>query len=153
MIDQLHAAIKALLREDAQFVTALQALGLGRNGGPATPVVLKSFRPLKSLGVEHLPAWVLEPGDDTSVEESIGSIRQVFDTEILLALVWHQQDFDTAFDQRTALLALLVDLFLRNPRPGDIADVRVDSSASDRNANHPTHITTFRLLAYVDVTR
>ena len=153
MIDQLHAAIKTLLVDDAQFTASLQALGLGRNGSAVVPGVLKSFRPLKSLGAEHFPSWLLEPGDDTSIEESVGSHRQVFETEVLLGFVWHQQDFDTAFDQRTALLALLVELFLRNPRPGDIADVRVDSSASDRNANHPTHITTFRLLATVDVTR
>lgn len=153
MIAALHAAIEALLLTDATFVAAVQALNLGSAGTAATPTLLHAFRPFRSIGQEHYPCWLLEPGDDQSVEEAIGSCHQTFETEILLALVWHQQDHETAYTQRLALLDELVRLFLRNPRPGDIADTRVDAAGNDRSANHPTHVITFRLLADVRIER
>lgn len=153
MIDALHDAIADLLTTEPTFVADVQALALGSSGAAATPGVLRSFRPLRSLGQEHYPSWLLEPGDATSIEESIGSHCQTFEVEILLALVWHQQDHATAYAQRLALLSAITRLFLRNPRPGDIADVRVDAEANDRSANHPAHIATLRLLATVRIER
>lgn len=153
MIALLHAAIDELLRTEAAFVADLQALSLGSSGAAATPKVLHGFRPVRSIGQEHYPCWVMEPGDDQSVEEAIGSCHQGFETEIIIALVWHQQDPEIAYQQRLSLLDDVVRLFLRNPTPGGIADVRVDACGNDRQANHPTHIVTFRLLADVRIDR
>lgn len=150
-IADLHGGIRSLLTSDAAFTAALQALGLGENGEAVTPGVVLSYRPLASLGQEHFPSWVMEPGDASSTGVAAGSCHQDFQVEVLLALVWHQQDPDTAYAQRLALLDALVGLFLRNPVLGHAA-VTVDAQGNDRSANHPTHITTFRLVAELSIT-
>lgn len=149
----LAAAIETLLTTDAEFVAGLHALKLGSTGAAATPKVLQSFRPVRSIGQEHFPCWVQEVGDITTTGRAMGSCHQDAEHELLLALVWHQQDHETAFAQRDALWGLLVALFLRNPMPDDEATVYVDAMATDRAANHPTHITTFRLLAETTTTQ
>ncbi len=149
----LKAELAVLLVGEADFVAELAALGLQRNGELTAPTkVLKGFRPLASLGQENYPCWVLESGDDQLTEEAIGSQRQIYESEILLSLVWHQQDRDTAVDQRDALLPALVRLLLRNPVLSSCG-MRVDARGNDRNANHPTHVATFRLLADVTIDR
>lgn len=153
MIEALHDAIAQMLITDAQFVADLQAMNLGTHSTAATPKVMRSFRPLRSLGQEHLPAWMLEPGDDSTFERAVGSCHQGVETEILLALVWHQQDPDTAYRQRLQLREALTALFLRNPAPDGECTVYVEAQGNDRAANHPTHITTFRLLADVTYTQ
>lgn len=151
VLDDVHAGIKTLLTSDATFVAAIRALGLGDRGEAVTPGVLRALRPLASLGQEHFPSWVMEPGDAASTGVAVGSCHQDFQVEVLLALVWHQQDPDTAYAQRLALLDVLVRLFLRNPVVGG-ATVTVDAQGNDRSANHPTHITTFRLVAEPSIT-
>ena len=146
----LAAALETLLTTDPTFVAGIRALNLGSKGGAATPKALKSMRQVRSIGQEHYPCWVLEVGDATTTDRAVGSCHQGAQREILLALVWHQQNMPAAFDQREALWDLLVALFLRNPMPDAEATVYVDAMATDRNANHPTHITTFRLLADVE---
>ncbi len=148
----LYDAIAALLLNEPTLLTELAALGLGSNGQAIAPTkVLKSLRPFKSLGQEHFPCWIIEAGDDQSVEEAVGGCHQGFETEVLLALMWHQQDNDIAFNQRVDVPGALTRLFLRNPMPGGIASVHVDAVGKDRSANHPTHVVMFRLLADVSV--
>jgi hypothetical protein len=152
-VSALKDAIAALLLTEAEFLADLQAIGLQTTGAAAAPAeVLKGFRPIVSIGQEHYPCWLMESGDDQLSQESIGSLCTQYETEILLGLVWHQQDRDTAVDQRDALLPALVRLFLRNPAPAGCG-IRVDARGNDRAANHPTHIVTYRLLADVDVLR
>jgi len=141
----IDSGIAALLAGDAAFLADIQALGLGENGEAMAPSLLRGFRPVASIGQEHFPCWVMELGDTGSTGVAVGACHQDFQGELLLALVWHQQDPDTAYQQRLGLLPALVRLFLRNPLMGDAA-VTVDAQANDRSANHPTHITTFRLL-------
>lgn len=143
----LHAAIATLLTTDPGLVAALSALNLGSGGGPAVPKVLKSMRPLRSIGQEHFPCWVQEVGDIQTSARAIGSCHQEAQREILLALIWHQQDPNAAFDQMAALWDVVVALFLRTPSPDGEATVHVDALVTDRYANHPTHIAVFRLLA------
>lgn len=149
----LKTAVIDLLLHDATFVAAMAALRLASDGSATAPgAVFKGFRKIASMGQEHYPCWAIESGDDNSSEESIGSFRQVFETELLLGLVWHQPDREMAVDQRDGLLAPLVELFLRNPAPANCG-IRVDARVNDRSANHPTHVVTFRLLADVDITQ
>ena len=143
-------ALETLLTTDATFVAGIRALNLGSKGDPATPKVIKSFRTLRSIGQEHFPCWAMEVGDANTTDRAVGSCHQGAQREILLGLLWHQQTPETAFDQREALWDLLVALFLRNPMPDAEATVHVDAMATDRNANPPSHITTFRLLADVE---
>jgi hypothetical protein len=153
VIKALHDAIATLLATDATFVADMAALTLGSGGTAASPKVLRSFRPLGSLGQEHFPCWVLEPGDDTTTGRAVGSCHQELEVEILLGLVWHQQDPTTAYNQRLQLRDALTALLLRNPSPDGQSTVYVDAQGNDRSANHPTHITTFRLLADVTITQ
>ena len=153
MIRALHDAIATLLTTDAQFLADVQALGLGSSGEAVAPKVLRSFRPIASLGQEHFPAWVMEPGDDETIGRAVGSCHQDLQVEILLGLVWHQQDPDAAYYQRLDMRGPLTALFLRNPSPDGDSTVYVDAQGNDRSANHPTHITTFRLLAEVSYTQ
>lgn len=153
-IADLRAAIHTLLLGETEFLAEIAALGFGRNGELAAPTVaLKGFRPTSRIPQQQWPCWITESGDSGSTEESIGSCHQTFEVDMLLALVWHQQDFDTAVDQHDALLPALTRLFLRNPCPGDIADVRVDATGADRGVNHPTHISTLRLIATVVINK
>lgn len=152
-IQALKAALAALLTSDAEFVAEIAALGLPSNGALAAPTkVLKGFRSPQAIGQENYPCWLLESGDDQLTEEAIGSQRQIYESELLLGLVWHQQARETAIDQRDALLPALVRLLLRNPVLADCG-MRVDARGNDRGANHPLHIVTFRLLADVTLDR
>lgn len=153
MIAALKAAVIDLLLNDTEFLADMAALSLQTSGPDAAPgEVLKGFRPVASIGQEHYPCWLIESGDDASVDESVGSHHQGFQTEILLAIVWHQQTLGTAVDQRDGLLPALVRLFLRNPAPAGCG-IHVDARGNDRSTKHPTHIATFRLLADVDILR
>lgn len=151
MIDALHDAIAELLVTDAEFLDDIAAIKLGRNHTAATPKVLRSFRPIQSLGQEHYPAWLLEIGDDESVGRAIGNCHQDFRSEVLLGLVWHQQDYEVAYHQRLQVVPALVRLFLRNGAPVGSAGIEVDAVGNDRAINHPTHIMTVRLLADVSI--
>ena len=153
MRKQLHDAIATLLTTDAPFVAAMQALNLGSHGTPVTPGVTRGMRDWRKIRQEVFPTWVLEPGDAQTVEQGLGSCHLVQDAEVLLALVWHQQDHDTAYNQRLALEDDVVRLFLRNPRPGNVADTVADASGNDRQANHPFHIVTFRLISTLEIRR
>lgn len=149
----LKAAVIELLLNDAEFIADMAALSLQTSGPDAAPdEVLKGFRPFAAIGQEHYPCWVIESGDDVSIEEAIGSCHQTFETELLLAIVWHQQFREIAVDQRDGLLPALVRLFLRNPAPADCG-IRVDARGNDRSANHPTHVATFRLVAEVTINK
>lgn len=150
MMRALHDAIAAMLVADTTFLADLHALTLGSSTDSVTPQVLRAMRPLGSLGQEHFPCWVMEPGDDETTERAIGSCHQGVQAEILLHLVWHQQDETLAYYQRLDLRAALTALFLRNPCPDGLSAVYVDAQGNDRAANHPTHITSFRLLADVN---
>lgn len=153
MIADLHDAIAELLKNDTEFVSDIGALGLGSNGQPATPKVLRAFRPVRSIGQEHFPCWAFEPGDDSTTGRAIGSCHQELEVEILVALVWHREDPDAAYYQRLRLREALTRLFLRNPSPDGESTVYVDAQGNDRSANHPTHITTFRLIADVTINK
>jgi hypothetical protein len=153
MRKQLHDAIATLLVTDASFVAAVRALGFGATGAAATPQVVRGMRDWRKIPQERLPCWVLEPGDSQTTDQGIGSCHYVQEAEALLALVWHQQDHDTAYNQRLALEDDLSRLFLRNPRPGNVADTVLDASGNDRQANHPFHIVTFRLLSILEIRR
>lgn len=154
MIGALRDAIETLLLTEPTFVADIAALGLGTHGEAVAPAkVLRGFRPIGTVGQERYPVWLLDTGDKVSTAQSVGSHHQEFEDEILLALLWHQQDHDTAVNQRDALLERVVQLFLRNPNPGGIADVWVDAAGNDRGARHPAHTITFRLLAGLSIER
>lgn len=149
----LHDAIAALLITDAQFVADIGALGLGSNGQAATPKVLRAFRAVRSIGQEHYPCWAIQPGSDETTGRAIGSCHQELEVEILIGLVWHQPAPDKAYYQRLDLRSAITSLFLRNPSPDGESVVYVAAQVGDAAANHPDHITTFRLLADVTINK
>lgn len=150
-IRTLHDAIAQLLTTDTEFVADIGALELGSQGAAAVPKVLRAFRAVRSIGQEHYPCWAMQPGSDETTGRAIGSCHQELEVEILIGLVWHQPDPDTAYYQRLDLRGAITSLFLRNPSPDGESTVYVDAQVGDGAANHPTHITTFRLLADVTI--
>lgn len=153
MIAVLRKAIEQLLVTDAAFVAEMAALNFAATPAVAPTKTLRGWRDPRQIGQEHFPVWVFEPGDATYEEQGIGACHQRMTVEFLIGLVWHQQSHETAVDQRDSVVDAFVRLFLRNPCPGGIADTWVDSWANDRGANHPTHITTFRLLADLTINK
>lgn len=147
MKHELHDAIAQLLATEATFVAEVRALSLGSHTTAVTPGVKRAFSDWRKLGQELLPTWVMEPGDEQTIEQGVGSCHLLQEVETLVALVWHQQVHETAYDQRLALSDCVGRLFLRNPVPGGIADTWLDATGNDRSANHPFHIVTFRLLS------
>jgi hypothetical protein len=155
-------ALIALFTADATFTAALQALNLGSTGSNAIPQVIKGNRPWTSLGQEKFPAWVVEAGDADPAPLSdgadgeglvIGSTQQSFKMTLLVALVWHQQNPDTAFEQRLDLLAAMASLLLRIVPPAGCTNWWVAGFKNDRQANHPTHVASFALAAEITCSR
>lgn len=146
VIVAIHAAIEALLANDATFVAAIRALNLGTGGVAATPKVMKSLRDPQQVGQENYPAWLIEKGDSAAESLSndgtefgvIGFTQQGMASDILIGLVWHQQDAAVAYGQRLGLEAAFVDLFLRNPAPGGATIAWARELKFDRGALHPT---------------
>lgn len=153
----VHDAIASLLATDATFVAAMQALNLGTTGADSTPGVKRGNQPLGSLGQEHFPSWFIEAGDAVAAAVVdggdpaglyIGDARQSFVVDIPLALVWHQQDRETAHAQRLGLLSPLAKLIARNPTLGGAAvNAWVASANNDRQAAHPLHVAQFVISA------
>lgn len=146
MIEQIYQAIRTLITTDATFVAAIQALGLGADGAAISPKVLDSMRRPEQVPQHDWPAFLLEAGDsdaealsnDGSEFSVIGFTQQGMAADILIGLIWHQQDRATAVSQRLGLEAAFVDLFLRNPDPGDATLAWVRRVDRDRGALHPT---------------
>lgn len=142
---QIHDAIEVLLRNDAPFKAAMEALGLGAHGQAAHPNIIKAFRDPAQIDSSKLPAFVLEKGDSQAAALSnagsehsvIGFQQQGMSTDVYIGLAWHQQDHDKAYDQRIGLELAFVQLFLRNPDPGGAVMSWVSQVEFDRGALHP----------------
>ena len=153
MIAAARTALMALMVGDPQFITAMQALNLGSTGAAVTPKCLKGNRRFDQIGAEHFPCWLHDTGDQQPGPASadgdamgltINSHQQEWVADIVLSLVWHQQDYDTSVDQTDAIGPALVQLLLRNPSLDDTCDnAYVAEVLTDRNYNHPVHAATF----------
>lgn len=136
--------VAELLVNDSTFAAAVAAL-IGQN----VTTVLRANQPIEQIPSGKFPCWVIEQGEGRSASISndgdddgltIGGYEQSFESELLVSLVWKQQDRDDAAVVRADLPELMAQLFLRNPQPGGIVGAWLDSWESDRGALHPTHI-------------
>lgn len=158
-----HDALRRLLAEDATLADDLARLALGSRGDAPVPEVIEGNQPFASLGPERFPAWVLEAGDSSAAPLGpddddqglvIGSHRQGFQAEILLALVWHQQDPARAYQQRVALHDIVARLLLRHPSLDEAVELAwLAGMNNDRQAAHPLHVAQFRVLAHFETRR
>lgn len=156
-------ALEDLLRTDPQFVTDMQAAGLGMTGQAVVPTVLRGNRRFDQLGQEHYPCWLLERGDSRGASHGndggdpqgliLGSDHQDWMTGHELSLVWHQQDYDTALTQREQIVPAVVRLLLRNPGLGDAHLAFVSNEINDRSYRHPTHTVTLLIEAHTTIER
>lgn len=162
MIGALHDTIQSLFGSDATFTGALGALGLGTGNSAAVPLVTFANRELQSFPLELMPAWVFVPGDGEARTGSnlggdiqdIGGTQQTVRTSLEIALVWHQQDFLTAYQQRRDLPVLIAQLLLR--RRADIAGADacwLEAWQSDRSIRHPLQTMSFTLAADLTIER
>lgn len=135
--------VATLLVSDATFSAAVAALV-----GQTVTTVLRANQPIEQIPHAKFPCWVIEQGEGRAVGISdddddgrvIGGWSQSFESELLVSLVWKQQDRETAADVRADLPELMAQLFLQNAQPGGIVGAWFDSWESDRGALHPTHI-------------
>ena len=151
-------ALAELLTTDPEFVAEIRTLGLGSHVDKLVPQVILGNRRFEQLPASDMPAWVLDAGDAEGADNAggfgdprgmvIGTSQQDWAVDIELALVWHQQDYDTAVRQRLGVLPALVRLLLRNPDLGDTcALAMVTRAINDRSGRHPTHAAAFALTA------
>lgn len=145
-IAAIHAALASLLATDAHFVDDIEAIGLGSSGQAVVPGLLKAFRDPRQIHTSTLPLFVLDTGDgdaqailnDGNTFGVMGYTQQDMAAEILVGLVWHQTDHDTAYAQRLKLEPAFIDLMLRHPDVGGAAQAWVAKIQFDRGALHPT---------------
>lgn len=143
MLDAITTSIAAALTSDATFVAALQALLPNLT---AAPPALLANRPTTEVARQYPACWVVEQGDgaaepvtdDTGL--TLGGCEAQFRAELLLALVWTDQDVDTAGAARRALPALVAQLLMRHPSPGGATTVWLEAWESDRGGRHPTQV-------------
>ena len=134
--------LRALLTGDATFVAAITGV-LG-----VAPQVLRGNPPFQAIPPGSWPCWVVEQGDGGAhaVSESggafltIGTGEAQFQSDVLLALVWKNDDRESAAAQRAKLPALLAQLLLRNPQPGGILAAWLQDWKPDRAALHPVQL-------------
>lgn len=158
------AALSTLLTTDATFIAAINAAMLGTTHAPAVPKVLEGNRSWESIGQEHYPCWMIDDGDsrggggDNEGGDpdglTIGSHHQDWVDSIDLALVWHQQDFAVALQQRRAVKQAVVRLLLRNPDLAADANMAyVVEVFNDRSYRHPAHVMLFRVRVHSTIER
>lgn len=155
-IEAIHDAIAALLTQDALFAQDLTALALGANNGALVPRVIEAFRTPQQVPQQHYPAFLLEKGD--SEAESIGNdgggfgvigyTQQSMATDVLIGLVWHQQDHSRAYRQRLGIERAFIDLFLRHADAGGATLAYVRRVDFDRGGLHP--LQTAQIVARVE---
>lgn len=134
--------LRALLTGDATFAAAVTGV-LG-----TAPQVLRGNPPFQALPPGSWPCWVVEQGDGNAhaVSESSGAFLTIgageaqFQSDVLLALVWKNDDREVAAAQRAKLPALLAQLLLRNPQPGGILAAWLQDWKPDRAALHPVQL-------------
>lgn len=134
--------IRTLLTGDATFAAGVTSV-LG-----VAPQVLRGNPPFQAIPPGSWPCWVVEQGDGQAhaVSESggtfltIGAREAQFQSDVLLALAWKNDDREAAADQREKLPALLAQLMLRNPRPGGILAAWLADWKPDRAALHPVQL-------------
>jgi hypothetical protein len=136
--------VRTLLGSESTFVAAMTTL-LGR---PLTGVQ-RSNVPLSNIPAGNLPCAVIEQGDGVAQSISndgadeglvIGLSQQQFASDLHVAIVWSEQDRDTAADQRADLPTLFAQLFMRNPTPGGIAFAMLREWEPDRGVSHPLQV-------------
>lgn len=129
-----HANLKALLLAD----TGLSGWATTHFAKALTAV--DGNVPVEVIRDDELPALIFELGDGTS-SILVGGHSQDSASDLLLALVWHEEDPAAAFAQRTALPELLVQAVMADPTLGGTVDgAWVNAWEPDRAVYHPRHV-------------
>lgn len=135
--------IATLLVSDGIFASAITALI-----GTSVATVLTANTPAQEVTRNLLPCFVIEQsggvaspisndGDDFL---TIGSYEQHTESDLSVALWWHEPDREKAADARSDLSTLFAQLLLRNPTPGGIYSAWLQEWATDAGTQHPNHI-------------
>ena len=134
--------IHDLLTGDATFAAAITGV-LG-----TAPQILRGNPPFQAIPPGSWPCWVVEQGDGSAhaISEAggafltIGASEAQYQSDVLLALAWKNDDREAAAAQRAQLPKLLAQLLLRNPQPGGILAAWLQDWKPDRAALHPVQL-------------
>ena|SRR5690242_18094817 len=137
-------ALRALLTDDVTFAAGVRDV-IG-----TAPCVIRGNPSFQQIPAGQWPCWVIEQGDGeaNAVSEGGGSFLTIgareaqFQSDLMLALVWKNDDREAAADQRALLPALLAQLLLRNPQPGGVLAAWLQAWKPDRAALHPVQLWT-----------
>ncbi len=153
--ETLHNAIATALTGDSILTNAMVAsLASGGVGMVRAASVIRGNRPLVEIAQVHqsrLPVWVIEPGEAREADitqegggepQTIGSHSQGYEIEMLVALVWVQQDTEAAHTQRLRLLDLFPKWALRHASMAGASGIFCRELLPDQGATHPNQ--TFR---------
>lgn len=139
------ALLNALLQDDGLLAWT------GNFGRPFTPKVAN--RPLKLLDPKDDPHLILELGDGSNALE-VGGYAQMPQVEVLVGVLWTEDDYERAFGQATELTDLMIRAVMLDPSLGGAVEAAwVSKFESDRNANHPRHSANFTVTIEYRVTR
>lgn len=114
---------------------------------------IKSNKPVSRIRPEEMPCRVYELGDVNDTGPEVVNHSQYVPTHFALAVGWYEDDYDKAFDQRTALEDLLIKAVMANGTLNDSVDAAwVSKVIHDKNANHPKHFVNFEVSTDYKVT-
>lgn len=146
----LAATLLADADLDAWFVAQTVDQGFG-----AAPIVIKGNVPFARIPANKWPALVFEIGAGSN-ELEVPNHSQNPKVELPFSLIWKNQDPAGAYDQRTALIDMMITAVLRNPTldtgGGDaVGGCWIKDFDTDRGAHHPVQVLQFTAEAFYQI--
>ena len=106
---------------------------------------LKANRLVVRLEPKKMPVRIYELMPAETGPEVSNYSQEVL-THIALGVGWYNDDYESAFDQLTALLPLVIQAVMANPTLNGVVDgAWVTKFTPDQSVNHPKHFATFEV--------
>jgi len=141
-----HAQLKALLLANAGLVAwARDNFGSGL-------VAIDGNVEVERVRPREMPALIFELGN-AELEIEVGNYSQTAQAEMLLAVVWHEDDPARAFAQRLALPDLMAKAVMSDHvLAGAVDGAWLSKWESDKGVNHPRHVVRFTISGEFTIT-
>ncbi len=124
--------------------TALNGVnGWSQTNFNRTLTVVKGNALIEKISTKKLPALIIEIGDFESAPQ-VSGVSQTTEQDLPFSIVWHEDDDDAAFNQRTPLSRLIIQAVMADHTLGNNVEAAwISEGQSDQNAYHPTHVMRF----------
>lgn len=146
-LEDLHNGLRDLVPADI----GVAAWATTHFGKPI--IVIEGNRLISSVNTSDLPVMVMELGDGTPDETTLGGGMDRTTANIEFAVVWSEQDHTQAHQQRLELPDLVNKALIRNRTLGGLVNVAwLVKWVPDRGVNHPTQVMRFAAAGEYDLT-